>query len=333
MPYDEFLIEQIAADRLPADGNAQGRLAAMGFLTVGRRFLGNPHDIIDDRLDVLCAARWRSPSRVLAATIINTIRFQLAIITALYGVLASSTEPSEPADLMTLADNPRPVVPHVFVRGNPGNVGVPVPRQFLSALTGDDRQPFGAGSGRLDLARAIASPDNPLTARVIVNRVWLYLFDEGLVTTPSDFGLRSQPPSHPELLDYLAASLVEHNWSLKDLIRLIMRSATYQQATVDRPDCRQADPENRLLWRMNRKRLDFEALARRTVGGLGPIGPVDRWPSRRVDRHVAVDAAHDLRPDRSPESAQPVSHVRFRQPRHAQPATLHDHRAATSAAS
>ena len=95
---------------------------------------------------------------------------------------------------------------------------------------------------------------------MIVNRVWLHYFENALVRTPSDFGLRSEPPSHPELLDFLASSLIEQNWSLKSLHRMILNSAAYQQASIDRPQCRQADPENRWLWRMNRKRLDFEAL-------------------------------------------------------------------------
>jgi hypothetical protein len=161
----------------------------------------------------------------------------------------------------------------VFVRGNAGNRGESVPRQFLSVLAGENRQPFGPGSGRLELARAIASRDNPLTARVIVNRVWLHYFENPLVRTPSDFGLRSEPPSHPELLDYLAASLVEHNWSLKDMHRLILKSATYQQASADRAQCRKLDPENRYLWRMNRKRLDFESLR---DGLLAAAGQLDR---------------------------------------------------------
>ena len=95
---------------------------------------------------------------------------------SLYGVLASSIEPEQPADYMTLADAEPPTDPHVFVRGNPGNQGPAVPRQFLQILSGENRQPFQNGSGRLELARAIASRDNPLTARVIVNRVWLLLF-------------------------------------------------------------------------------------------------------------------------------------------------------------
>ena len=243
----------------------------MGFLTVGRRFLGNPHDIIDDRLDVLTRG-----TMALTVTCARCHDHKYDPIPtkdyySLYGVLASSVEPEQPADLMTLADAERPVVPQVFVRGNPGNRGESVPRQFLSVLSGENRQPFGAGSGRLELARAIASRDNPLTARVIVNRVWLHYFENPLVRTPSDFGLRSEPPSHPELLDYLAASLVEHNWSLKDLHRLILKSSAYQQASVDRPECRAADPENQYLWRMNRKRLDFESLRDGLLAAAGQL--------------------------------------------------------------
>jgi hypothetical protein len=92
-----------------------------------------------------------------------------------------------------------------------------------------------------------------------VNRVWLHHFGEGLVRTPSDFGLRSEPPTHPELLDYLAAQFVKNGWSVKQLHRLIMLSSTYQQSSDDSAEGQKSDPENRLLWKMNRRRLDFEA--------------------------------------------------------------------------
>src|SRR5262249_41583324 len=148
----------------------------------------------------------------------------------------------------------------VFLRGNPNNPGPEVPRQFLGLLAGDKRQPFQEGSGRLELARAIADPNNPLTARVLVNRLWLHLFGQGLVTTPSDFGLRADPPSHPELLDYLAARFVEDGWSIKKMLRLIMLSESYQTNSAPHPQAAALDPENRWLARMNRKRLDFEAM-------------------------------------------------------------------------
>ena len=165
-----------------------------------------------------------------------------------------------PPSAMAMSDKETPARPHVFLRGNPGNTGPEVPRQFLSCIAGDVRAPFEHGSGRLDLAQAIVDPKNPLTARVLVNRVWMHHFGTGLVRTPSDFGLRSDPPTHPELLDYLAARFQQSGWSIKWLQREIMLSRTYQQSSDDRADAKQADPENRLLWKMNRQRLDWEAL-------------------------------------------------------------------------
>jgi mono/diheme cytochrome c family protein len=291
LPYNEFLIQQIAADRLPLEGD-KSELAAMGFLTVGRRFLNNAHDIIDDRIDVLTRG-----TMGLTVTCARCHDHKYDPIPtkdyySLYGVLASSVEPKEPADVMTLADAEQPTNPRVFVRGNSGNHGDEVPRQFLSILSGEHRQPFQNGSGRLELAEAIASPTNPLTARVIANRIWMYYFEQPLVNTPSDFGLRSEPPTHPELLDYLASTLVENNWSLKSIHRLILTSATYQQSSAERPDGRQIDPENRLLWRMNRKRLDFEALRDALLAASGQLdaaigGPAvdlfeQPWPKRRT---------------------------------------------------
>jgi hypothetical protein len=169
------------------------------------------------------------------------------------------THPGAPPRAMVLNDKPTPYDPHVFLRGNPGRQGKAVPRQFLKLLAGEDRKPFPKGSGRLELARAIASPENPLTSRVIVNRVWLEHFGSALVNTPSDFGTRSDPPSNPELLDYLTRYLVESGWSLKALHRLVLLSNTYQQSSDHRPELDRRDPDNRLLGRANRRRLDYEA--------------------------------------------------------------------------
>ena len=165
---------------------------------------------------------------------------------------------------LTLVDQARPVEPRVFVRGNPLVLGDDVPRRFLAALSDADPKPFEQGSGRYELAQAIVAPGNPLTARVIVNRVWADHFGQGLVTTTSDFGTRAEPPSHPELLDWLAHNFVEHGWSLKELHRWIVLSATYQQSTRGPLDpsllaaALEQDPDNRLLWRMNPRRLTFE---------------------------------------------------------------------------
>ena len=140
---------------------------------------------------------------------------------------------------MALVDRPNPYNVQVFIRGNSDNRGPEVPRQFLEILAGPDRKPFHEGSGRLELAEAIASKDNPLTARVFVNRVWLHHFGAALVSTPSDFGLRSDPPTHPELLDYLAARFMADGWSVKKLHRLIMLSAAYRQSSEDNPEYRE----------------------------------------------------------------------------------------------
>ena len=165
-------------------------------------------------------------------------------------------KPGEPLDL------------HVQVRGNPSNPGPLVHRRFLTVLSDGAPQPFTEGSGRRELAEALVTDAAPLLARVIVNRVWLHHFGRGLVETPSDFGAQGARPTHPELLDDLTARFIENGWSLKWLHREIVLSAAYQQISAADPEGRDGeriaraaslDPENRLLWRMNRRRLEIEA--------------------------------------------------------------------------
>lgn len=171
-----------------------------------------------------------------------------------------ATHAGRPDRAMVMLDNAKPFDPYVFERGQAGVRGEAVPRQFLAVLSGDARAPFSEGSGRLELAKAIANPQNPLTARVFVNRVWMKLMAQPLVDTPSDFGLRSDAPTHPELLDYLASEFMNGGWSMKELIRTIVMSDTYQQDSELNRKGEEIDPENRLLWRQNRKRLEFEAM-------------------------------------------------------------------------
>jgi hypothetical protein len=148
----------------------------------------------------------------------------------------------------------------VFIRGEAKTPGPVVPRQFLEFIQAD-RKPFPSdSSGRLQLAEAIADKNNPLTARVLVNRVWFHHFGEGFVSTPDDLGVMSEPPSHPELCNWLAKKFIDDGWSLKKLHKLIMTSAVYQQASDPNPANATLDPFNRLLWRANVRRLDFEAL-------------------------------------------------------------------------
>ncbi|MBL8816452.1 MAG: PSD1 domain-containing protein [Planctomyces sp.] len=167
---------------------------------------------------------------------------------------------------VVLEDRAEAVTPRIFRRGNPATKGDEVPRQFLSLLSGEDRRPFEQGSGRLEMAQAIISEQNPLTARVMVNRVWLHHFGAGLVSTPGDFGIRSETPTHPELLDWLARRFMDGGWSLKQLHRMILLSSTFRMSSFGPEDetllqqAVQQDPANRLLWRMNSRRLSFEEL-------------------------------------------------------------------------
>jgi cytochrome c553 len=148
----------------------------------------------------------------------------------------------------------------IHIRGSYTRLGAVVPRRMPTFFAGKVQRPIASGSGRKELAEWIASPKNPLTARVIVNRVWQWHFGEGLVRTPNNFGLRSEPPSHPALLDWLAARLIEDGWSLKKLHRRIMLSATYLQSSVVRRELAAHDPENRWLGRFAARRLEAEAI-------------------------------------------------------------------------
>ena len=309
LPYDQFLMSQLAAD-LWTVGEEKTPLAAMGFLTLGRRFLNNPHDIIDDRIDVITRT---TMGLTVACARCHDHKYD-PIPTedyySLYGVLSASHEEllaleeptaqyleelqkrqaaveayaqgeakqaklndlrrkvaewmnsdEAPPQILVLRDPAEPPgLPRVFQRGNPQRPGAEVPRRFLKVVAGESRPNFTSPSGRLELAQAIVSVDNPLTARVWANRVWGHLLGRPLVETPSDFGLRSDPPSDPELLDYLATQLLTNGWSTKNLIREIVLSGTYRRASDYHETSARRDPENRRLWRANRRRLDLETM-------------------------------------------------------------------------
>jgi hypothetical protein len=173
-----------------------------------------------------------------------------------------SEHPGAPARVNVVQDVPRPRDYPVLLRGEASNKGEVVPRRFLEILSPDPkrRPEWKEGSGRVQLAQAIADPKNPLTARVLVNRLWQQHWGAGFVDTPDDLGNMSSAPSHPELLDWLAATFVENNWSMKSIHRLILLSAAYQQSTLNNPAFAERDPNNRLLWRYNVRRMDFEEL-------------------------------------------------------------------------
>jgi len=163
--------------------------------------------------------------------------------------------------LHTIKEGKTPADIKVYIRGDEKNEGEIAPRRYLRALSDGEPTPFRSGSGRLELANLIANASNPLFARVMVNRLWQHHFGKGLVASPSNFGQLGERPTHPELLDYLAADFIEHQWSIKAMHREIMLSATYQLST-DLDETNMAkDPANQFLWRSNLvQRLDAEAL-------------------------------------------------------------------------
>ncbi len=285
MPYDRFVKEQIAADLLASDQNKEN-LAALGFFALGPVYYGDSKklDQYDDRLDTLCrgflgltvaCARchdhkfdpisqkdYYGLTGIVASSEYEEVYLASAeaIEKARKGQTADQKKRKTPLKLPAIhaLKDGKPVNMRVHLRGNPDTLGEEAPRRFLAILGGEGK-PFAKGSGRLELAEAIASKDNPLTARVIVNRIWQAHFGKGLVKTASNFGRLGEPPSHPELLDHLASRFIAEGWSIKKLHRAIVLSAAYQQASTIEPHGQEIDPDNRLLWRMNRRRLEVEA--------------------------------------------------------------------------
>jgi mono/diheme cytochrome c family protein len=181
-------------------------------------------------------------------------------------------EPGRPRDLP------------VFIRGSATNPGKIVPRRFLEVLSPAGAPPFQQGSGRRELADCLVNQAAPLTAPVIVNRVWGWHFGQPLIRTPSNFGKLGDPPSHPELLDDLAARFIEHGWSLKWLHREIVLSAAWGQAATHRAAAHEVDPDNRWLWRMNRRRLEAEAWRDMVLATTAQLDATAGGPSSDLDK-------------------------------------------------
>jgi hypothetical protein len=218
--------------------------------------------------------------------------------------LLASLPPAPPL-VMAVRDEDHPDDLCVNRRGNPHAPGKRVPRGFLRALSTEPGPPIPAdGSGRLQLADWLASPRNPLTARVMVNRVWLHLFGEGLVRSVDNFGTQGEPPTHPELLDDLAVRFMEQGWSVKGLIRTLVLSRAYQMAVAETPLGARVDPDNRLLWRANRRRLEAEVIRDAMLVVAG-----------RLDRSLGGSGVADLgeqavRNDNSPTGVAPEQPTR-----------------------
>ncbi|MDX1983894.1 MAG: PSD1 and planctomycete cytochrome C domain-containing protein [Bryobacteraceae bacterium] len=175
--------------------------------------------------------------------------------------------------LHVIKDRAKPRNERVRIRGSAENLGEEAPRHFLTILCDGEPAPFSKGSGRLELAEAITSPTNPLTARVMANRVWHHLFGQGLVRTLVNFGQLGEKPSHAELLDHLARRLVEQKWSLKSLIREIVLTNTYGLSHQNDEKNFTVDPDNRLLWRSARRRLDMESMRDTLLAATGELDP------------------------------------------------------------
>ena len=332
-PYDEFVREQIAGDLLAAAGPPERyaeRVVATGFIAISRRFGFDPqnyhHLTIQDTIDTLGQA-------ILGLTLgcARCHDHKYDPITredyyALYGIFAStryafpgSEEKHRPADMVPLVPvkqapgaipvaygvvEGKPQNAHIHIRGEPREPGPEVPRRFLEILGGDPLPKSANGSGRRELADWLTRPSNPLTARVMVNRIWQHHFGVGLVATENDFGTRGKRPTHPELLDYLAGRFQQSGWSIKAMHRLIMLSATYQQGSGG-AEAALADPDNQLLARFTRRRLDAEAIRDsllclggnldRTPGGPHPFPPVAQW---NFTQHNPFSAVYDT-PKRS----------------------------------
>jgi hypothetical protein len=307
MPYDRFVMEQIAADLLDEPEWLE-RLPALGFFALGPVYYGDKLrlDQYDDRVDTLtrgflgltvacarCHDHKYDPISTkdyygLAGVIASTEYVQVSLEPGKEGqaipIDVNKKGPKKNAPppvpfIHALQEAVSPVTLRVHIRGSAANLGEEAPHRFLTVLATEDAGPFANGSGRLELARAIASKDNPLTARVIVNRVWEHHFGRGLVRTSSNFGKLGERPTHPELLDHLATRFVASGWSLKQLHRDIMLSAAYQMSS--RPDMRgqEIDPDNKLLWHMNRRRLEVEAWRDAMLTAAGTLDPAVGGPS------------------------------------------------------
>ncbi|QIF04979.1 PSD1 and planctomycete cytochrome C domain-containing protein [Roseimicrobium sp. ORNL1] len=192
------------------------------------------------------------------------------------------SSPGAPPRAMVMNDKEKPGDMRIFIRGNQGRPGEVAPRGFLTFLGG---QKFTNGSGREELANAIASRDNPLTPRVIVNRVWLQHFGSPLVSQTSDFGVQTPAPVQLDLLNWLSANFMEQGWSLKSLHRMILNSRTWQQSAVSTQDKDLKDADNTLLSRQSRQRLDYEAMRDAMIGVTGTLDA-----SKMGGRPVALNA-------------------------------------------
>ena len=311
LPYDQFLIEQLAGDLLPANDDISARLRrtiATGFLMVGPKALAETDkeqsrlDIVDDQIDVVGRALL---GLTLACARCHDHKFD-AIRTMDYYALAGilrSTEPFQdearnssmwwefplfqlPGEKPFMVMAPKEAAPRnlrVHLRGNRFTLGTLVPRGFPQVIAANLVDIDPAHSGRLELARWIASSKNPLTARVMVNRIWQHHFGRGIVATSDNLGTRGERPTHPELLDYLAVQFAGNGWSVKNLHRQIVMSNVYRQQSHPGEASLAKDPENRWLSWFPRRRLSAEEMRDSVLAVSG-----------KLDRAAGTSEAQDI---------------------------------------
>ena len=324
LPYDQFLIEQLAGDLLPATDSVETntrRIIATGFLMIGPKALAETDkeqsrlDIVDDQIDVTARAML---GLTVACARCHDHKFD-AIRTTDYYALAGifrSTEPFQnevrnatmwwefpvpqgPGEEPIMVMAPKETAPRnlrVHLRGNRFTLGPTVPRGVIQIVEAATRRPTNSpsvieDSGRLELAQWIASPQNPLTARVMVNRIWQHHFGRGLVATSDNFGVRGARPSHAELLNRLATRFVESGWSMKAMHRLMLLSSTYQQGGLSDAASHQADPDPRWLSSFARRRLSAEELR---DAMLAVSGSLERAPGTNESAEYLVSKAEDI---------------------------------------
>ena len=303
MPYDEFLLRQLAVDKLHPSKVAEH--VALGFIGLGPKYYrrNSPEVMADeweDRVDtvtrgllgltVACARCHdhkydpipTSDYYSLAGVFASTEMFNRALPGKKAG---KNGQAKNPSDSIHVVRDAKPRDLHVMIRGDVSKKGALARRKFLSVLGGKSDY-FSEGSGRLELAQAIASDTNPLTARVIVNRIWAQYFGRGLVGTPSNFGKLGQRPSHPQLLDDLTRRFMQNGWSIKWLHRQILLSATYRQSSDLSAAKLKVDAANQWLARMPRRRLSVEAWRDAILVVAG-----------RLDRRVGGPSIDPVRPE------------------------------------
>jgi hypothetical protein len=174
----------------------------------------------------------------------------------------------------------------VHIRGNHKNLGDVAPRRFLQVLAGEKQAAVREGSGRLQLAEWMVNRENPLTARVMVNRIWKHHFGQGIVRSVDNFGKTGDLPTHPALLDFLAQRFIESGWSIKAMHRMIVLSSTYSMSSRQDPEAEQLDPENKLLHRMPIQRLEAEAIRDSILAVAGSLDPKTLGPS--IPPHISA---------------------------------------------